>query len=217
MEKPLIFGLTGGIASGKTTVADYLGKLGVHLIDTDLIAREVVAPNSPTTLAIRDLLGVDYLLADGNLNRAKIKHCIFNDVTIKAQYEAIILPAIRQATLDAIAAIPANVSYAILIVPLLFEKGLDKHCDYTVSVDVPIEEQVRRGVARKPDDEAVIRQIIATQLPREERNALADFVVDNHVPLEKLYAQLDILHKQLCQLPKLKGEANETDTKTMVD
>lgn len=198
--KPLIIGLTGGIASGKTTVADYLAELGAHLIDTDVIARQVVAPNTPTTLAIRNLLGKDYLLADGNLDRAKIKQRIFNDAPIKTQYEAIILPAIREATLDALARVPDEVCYALLIVPLLFEKGLDKHCDYTISVDIPVTEQIRRGIARKPDDEVVIRQIIAAQMSCETRNARADFVVDNHVPLEKLHAQLNILHRQLCNL-----------------
>lgn len=201
MTKPLIIGLTGGIASGKTTIANYLGKQGAYLIDTDLIAREVVAPNTPTTLAIRNLLGASFLLADGNLNRGKIKQLIFNDALIKTQYEAIILPAIRQATLDAINAIPPNVCYAILIVPLLFEKGLDSHCDYTISVDIPVTEQIQRGITRKPDDEAVIRKIIAAQLPRIQRNAQADFIVDNHVPLDRLYPQLDRLHATLCALP----------------
>lgn len=202
MKKPLIIGLTGGIASGKTTVANYLGDKGAHLIDTDIIAREVVAPNAPTTLAIADLLGVDYLLADGNLDRAKIKQRIFNDDAIKQQYESIIMPAIRGATLDALDAIPNDACYAVLIVPLLFEKGLEKYCDYTVSVDIPVVEQIRRGILRKASDEAVIRRIIAAQLPRETRNARADFVVNNHAPLEKLYAELDILHHRLCTLKK---------------
>lgn len=196
---PRLIGLTGGIASGKTTVANYLANKGAYLIDTDIIAREVVAPNMPTTQAIADLLGEDFLLPDGNLNRRKIKQRIFNDAVIKQQYEAIIMPAIRQATLDAIAQVPNDVCYAILIVPLLFEKGLDKQTDGNIVVDIPVAEQIRRGISRKPDDEAVIRQIIAAQMPREQRIARADYVVDNTLPLEKLYEQLDILHTALCQ------------------
>lgn len=200
MKKPLIIGLTGGIASGKTTVANYLGDLGAHLIDTDLIARAVVEPNMPTTLAIKALLGADYLLPDGNLNRSKIKQRIFNDTSIKEQYEAVILPAIRKATLTAIEQAPNEVCYTLLIVPLLFERGLDRHTDYNISVDLPLEIQIQRGISRNSADEAVIRQIIATQLPREERNRRADFIVDNTLGLEKLYTELDKLHEVLCQL-----------------
>lgn len=197
---PLIIGLTGGIASGKTTVANYLASKGAYLIDTDIIAREVVAPNSHTTQSITALLGKDYLHDDGHLNRAKIKQLIFNDAVIKKQYEDIILPAIRQATLEKIAQTPKDVCYAVLIVPLLFEKGLDQYTQYNLVVDIPEEEQIRRGIARKPDDEAVIRQVIAAQMPRKDRNARADFIIDNTVALEKLQKQLDILHNTLCNL-----------------
>lgn len=200
MTTPCLIGLTGGIASGKTTVANYLADKGAHLIDTDIIARQVVKPEMPTTLAIKALLGEAYLLPDGQLNRAKIKQHIFNHPDIKIQYEAIILPAIRQATLTAIEQIPQQACYALLIVPLLFEKGLDQYTDYNITVDLPVNEQIRRGVSRNPKDEAVIRQIIATQISREKRNQRADFIVDNTVSLEKLYHDLDKLHQQLCQL-----------------
>ncbi len=203
MSSVLIIGLTGGIASGKTTVANYLAERGAYLIDTDIIARQVVEPNMPATLAIRDLLGEDFLHPDGSLNRAKIKARIFNDSEIMAQYEAIILPAIRQATveaLDAVKHMPKPPCYALLIVPLLFEKGLDAYCDYTMSVDIPVEVQIERAIARKPSDEGVIRQIIAQQMPREERNARADFIVDNTVSLQVLQQQLEQLHARLLQL-----------------
>lgn len=200
MPKSVIIGLTGGFASGKTTVANYLQTLGAYLIDTDLIARAVVEPNTATTLAIKDLLGEDYLLPDGNLNRPKIKQHIFNNTSIKVQYEGIILPAIRKATLTAIKNIPDDVCYTLLIVPLLFEKGLDAHTDYNISVDIPVEEQIRRGIHRNAMDESVVRQIIAAQMPREDRNRQADFVIDNTQELTALYAELDKLHTLLCQL-----------------
>lgn len=206
---PFIVGLTGGIASGKTTIADYLASQGAYLIDTDLIARQVVEPNTLTTLKIAELLGQDYLLADGNLHRGKIKQRIFNDDAMRAQYESIILPAIRQATLNAIADIPSDICYAVLIVPLLFEKGLDEYTDYNISVDLPVEEQIRRGIARKPTDEPVIRRIIATQMPREVRNSRADVVVDNTRPLEVLYPQLEALHRQLCALASKRNESEQ--------
>ncbi len=196
----LVVGLTGGIASGKTTVANYLESLGAYLVDADMIARQVVEPHSPTTKKIRDLLGNDYFLADGNLNRPAIKQLIFNDDVIKKQYEAIILPAIRQATLDALNSVPIACNYVLLIVPLLFEKGLDTYTDYNISVDIPTELQIQRGIARNPNDEQVIRRVIAAQMTREERNKRADFVIDNTQPLDTLYQQLDKLHLDLCKL-----------------
>ncbi len=196
----LVVGLTGGIASGKTTVANYLGKLGAYLVDTDIIARQVVLPNSPTTKKIHDLLGDDYFLTDGSLNRPAIKKLIFNDNVIKKQYEAIILPAIRQATLDALDSAPIACSYVLLIVPLLFEKGLDAYTDYNISVDIPTELQIQRGIARNPNDEQVIQRVIAAQMTREVRNERADFVIDNTQPLDKVYRQLDKLHEALCKL-----------------
>lgn len=196
----LVVGLTGGIASGKTTVAHYLGTLGAYLIDTDVIARQVVEPNSPTNQKIRDLLGDDYFLSDGYLNRPAIKKLIFNDNVIKTQYEAIILPAIRQATLDALHSAPIACNYVLLIVPLLFEKGLDAYTDYNISVDIPTELQIQRGIARNPNDEQVIRRVIAAQMTREVRNERADFVIDNTQPLDTLYRQLDKLHLDLCKL-----------------
>ncbi len=213
MEKkavPLIVGLTGGIAAGKTTVADYLATLGAYLVDTDVIARQVVEPDSPTSRKIRQLLGDAYFLSNGHLNREAVKKRIFNDKASKAEYEAIILPAIRQATLQALQDVPTDSRYALLIVPLLFEKGLDAYTDYNISVDIPLALQIQRGIARKPDDEGVIRRVIAAQMPREQRNAKADYVVDNTQPLEKLYRQLDKLHITLCELAGQKRKMNAT-------
>lgn len=209
LNRPLIIGLTGGIASGKSTIANYLGSRGAYLIDTDIIAREVVIPNSQTYLNIRQLLGDNYFLVDGQLDRHAIKSLIFHNTTIKTQYESIILPAIREATLAAIEHIPPTVCYALLIAPLLFEKGLDHYTDYNINVDLPVDVQIRRGIARKPEDEAVIRRIIAAQLPRQTRNLLADFVIDNRQDLESVYHDLNKLHDMLCQLPAKESTPND--------
>lgn len=202
LTQKLLVGLTGGIACGKTTVADYLHAHGAHLIDTDIIARQVVEPNTTTNKRIRGLLGDDYFLADGNLHRAKIKQQIFNNPVIKRQYEDIILPNIRQATLQAVKQTPDGVCYAVLIVPLLFEKGMYAYTDYDIVVDVPEDVQIQRAIARSPADAAVIRQIIAAQMPRQERHTLADFIIDNHGDLQHLTTQLEILHKHLCGMAK---------------
>ncbi|MBS9777289.1 MAG: dephospho-CoA kinase [Gammaproteobacteria bacterium] len=197
---PTLFGLTGGIASGKTTVANYLGNLGAHIIDTDIIAREVVEPNSKTTCEIRKLLGSNYFLSDGNMNRGAIKKLIFTDELIKQQYEAIILPAIRNATLDAIMQMPIDSCYGLLVVPLLFEKGLNEYTSYNINVDIPTEIQIQRAISRQPSDKYIIEQIIEAQMSREDRNAHADFIVNNHQSLDTLYKDLDLLHQKLCQL-----------------
>ncbi|PIE42484.1 MAG: dephospho-CoA kinase [Gammaproteobacteria bacterium] len=213
-KTPLIIGLTGGIASGKTTVANYLKQLGAYIIDTDVIAREVVAPGAETTTKIRALLGDKYLLADGHLNRAAIKKRIFHDAAIKRQYENIILPAIRKATLSALDHIPSQVDYALLVVPLLFEKGLDQYTDYNISVDIPTEKQIQRAISRKPDDETVIRNIIAAQMDRQQRNKQADFIVNNDVDLDTLHRQLDTLHRTLCRLQPANSTSESKREKT---
>ncbi len=199
---PLVIGLTGGIASGKTTVANYLEKQGAYLIDADIIARQVVEPSTPTNKAIYELLGKEYFLSNSELDRAKIKQLIFTDESIKNKYEEIINPAIRQAILDSLYSANKNCSYILLVVPLLFERGFDIYTDYNISVDISRELQLQRGIARKIADKDVIAKIISSQLPREERNTKANFIVDNKLSLEELYAQLDKLHSHLCTLTK---------------
>ncbi len=206
---PTLFGLTGGIASGKSTVADYLQSLGAHVIDADIIARQVVEPNTTTTKEIFNLLGAEFFLVDGHINRPAVKKLIFNDDAIKQQYEEIVLPAIRKAILDEIVAIPPHVCYSLLVAPLLFEKGLDCYTCYNISVDLPIESQIQRAIARNPRDKGVIDNIIKAQMPREIRNAKADFVINNNQPLEDLYQDLAELHTKFCQLPSKRTPVND--------
>jgi len=196
----LLVGLTGGVASGKTTVANYLQTLGAYVIDTDAIARQVVKPRAPIMPHLRQLLGDGYFLGDGNLDRAKVKKLIFADRMIKERYEAIILPAIRQSTLQSIEHIPKDVCYGVLIVPLLFEKGLYHYTNVNVVVDIPEDLQIARAIKRNAQDAAVIKAIIASQMPRRERCRRADFIIDNGHCLEKCYQQLDELHNTLCAL-----------------
>ena len=207
----VLLGLTGGVASGKTTVADYFCKLGAYLIDADVIAREVVSPNSSVTKKIYDLLGSNYFLDDGNLNRSAIKQLIFNDEVIRKQYEAIIMPTIRQAILKALKLIPMSSCYTVLIAPLLFEKELEKYTDFNINVDLPVDEQIQRAIKRKSRDEVVIREIIASQLSRVERNSRADFVIDNSHSLRELYQHLDKLHIEICQLSLKKALDGQTN------
>lgn len=192
-----VYGLTGGIASGKTAASDYFATLGAHVVDTDVIAREVVRVGSPTLASIRETFGDAFFTSEGLLNRAKVKALIFNDAKLKAKYEAIIHPAIRAQTLARITDAPATTPYAIVVVPLLFEKGFDAHTDKNIVVDVPEDVQITRAIKRKPSDEPIIRNIIAQQMSRQDRLNHADFILENDQDLAHLYAQIDDLHVKL--------------------
>lgn len=192
-----VYGLTGGIASGKTAASDYFSTIGAYIVDTDVIAREVVCIGSPTLARIRENFGDTFFTAEGHLDRLRVKSSIFNDSTLKGRYEAIIHPAIRAHTQTQIAAAPSTAPYVIVVVPLLFEKGFDAHTDKNIVVDVPEDIQIARAVKRKPSDEPIIRNIIAQQMSRHDRLKRADFVLENNKDLAHLYAQIDALHSTL--------------------
>lgn len=203
-----IVGLTGGIASGKTVASNYLQRLGAYVVDTDVVARQVVEPQTSTYLLIRALLGAAYFHDDGHLNRHKIRQRIFSDNAIKTQYEAIILPAIREKTRAAMAEAPADAPYVLLVVPLLFEKGMDEWVDVSVVIDVPESLQITRALKRdQAHTNENIEQIISQQMPRLVRNARADFVIDNALTLEKTQQRLNILHQQLVILAQRKQQS----------
>lgn len=179
MSKPLIIGLTGGIASGKSHASRFLENLGVYVIDTDLVARAVVAKGSPTLVQIAEVFGNDFLTAEGELDRAKIRNLVFNDADTLKTYESIILPAIRAKTLDDLKNAPSDAIYILLVVPLLFEKGLDQYCDVTIAIDSTPESQIKRAKARSAISDAALKGIMDKQLSRDERNQRADYVVAN--------------------------------------
>lgn len=194
----LKIGLTGGIGSGKSTVAERLAALGAGVIDTDLIARELTEPGTPTLARIATEFGPQILAADGTLNRAALRQRVFLDPTARARLESILHPAIRARMLERTAAL--QTPYAVLAVPLLFETGQDSLMDRVLTVDCPEEIQIarvqqRNGLAR---DEIV--RILASQIPRAERCARADDIVDNGGPLDALGPQIERLHRRYLQL-----------------
>ena len=194
----LKIGLTGGIGSGKSTVAERLAALGAGVIDTDLIARELTEPGTPTLARIATEFGPQILAADGTLNRAALRQRVFLDPTARARLESILHPAIRARMLERTAAL--QTPYAVLAVPLLFETGQDSLMDRVLTVDCPEEIQIarvqqRNGLAR---DEIV--RILASQIPRAERCARADDIVDNGGSLDALGPQIERLHRRYLQL-----------------
>lgn len=176
----LIVGLTGGIASGKTLVSERFAALGVSVIDSDALAREVVEPGSEGLAAVVEAFGREFLDAAGALDRAGLRQRIFNDDEARQRLEGILHPriaALRDERLEA--ARQAGQAYSINAVPLLIETGLDQQCDRVLVVDTPESMQVRRLQARDGSDEAEARAILARQSPRWTRLQRADDVIDN--------------------------------------
>jgi dephospho-CoA kinase len=200
---PLRIGLTGGIASGKSTVADMFAELGAVIIDTDVIAREVVRPGQPALSEIRDAFGDEFIREDGTLDRAALRQLIFSDDTYRSQLEAIVHPRIRQETVRQ--ATEADGPYQLIVVPLLTESPLKQFVDRIVVVDCNEDTQIRRLLNRDAESEAQARSIFAAQAKREERLAIADDVIRNDDDLESTAAQVAALHDGYLALQRPKG------------
>ena len=191
---PLRIGLTGGIASGKTAVSNRFAALGVPVIDTDLISRELVEPGQPALSAIAARFGDHILSPDGHLDRAALRQHIFGDANARQALEAILHPRIRAEVRRRIADIKAP--YLIVVVPLLFESRFDDLVDRVLVVDVPEAIQRQRVRARDGGDPAQTERILSAQMARPERLSRADEVIDNHADLDALQRQVDRLHTQ---------------------
>ena len=195
-ERPVI-GLTGGIGSGKSAASDYLKELGAGIVDSDLIARDVVAPGSGGLEHIVERHGSGILLPDGSLHRAKMRELIFADKEERVWLEGLLHPLIgaeTQRRLDAVTG-----PYGVMVVPLLFETGGQRRCHLSLLVDATKEAQVERVVTRDNNERETVEKIILSQMPREKKHELADIVVDNSGPLARLHWQLDDVHRLLCQ------------------
>lgn len=191
----LIVGVTGGIGSGKSAVTRRLEERGITVVDADLASRIVVEPGRPALAAIAEHFGADILLSDGSLDRAALRKEVFADETQRRWLEALTHPLIAQEILDQLQA--STSIYTVLSSPLLLETTQKTLVDTVVVVDVPEAVQVERTMARDDNDEAQVRRIIAAQIAREDRLALADIVIDNSGTLESLDEKVDELHATL--------------------
>jgi dephospho-CoA kinase len=189
-------GLTGGIGSGKSEVARRLVAHGAVLIDADLIAREVVEPGTPGLAAVVAEFGEDVLLPDGTLDRERLGSIVFADAGRLAALNAIVHPLVGRRMRELAAAAPAD-AVVVYDVPLLTENDLAGDYDTVVVVDAPVETQLARLVGARGMTEEAARARIAAQATREQRHAIADHVIDNSGPLEKLSAQVDALWTEL--------------------
>lgn len=173
-----IVGLTGGIGSGKSTVANWFGEQGVTVVDADIIAREVVAVGEPVLDAIAAYFGPEVLAEDGSLNRSELRQRIFDNPAYRHWLEALLHPLIRERMMTACQL--ADSAYCLLVVPLLVENQLTDLCDRVLVVDVTPEQQIARTMQRDQTDEAQVQAIMASQASREQRLAAADDVIDNN-------------------------------------
>lgn len=190
-----IIGVTGGIGSGKSALTDRLKTHGIVVVDADEVARQIVEPGRPALADIADRFGTDIITAEGVLDRSALRHIVFNDPEARRDLEAITHPRIRDEISAQLAA--ATSAYVVLSSPLLIESGQVAMVDQVVVVDVPESLQVERTMARDHNDETLVRRILEAQLPREQRLAHADLVIDNSCDLDALWRQADQLHQRL--------------------
>jgi len=190
-RKPLVVGLTGGIGSGKSAVANAFAAVGIAVTDTDALAHALTAPGERGYDAVLAEFGPQFRQADGTIDRAALRHRVFADSAARARLEAILHPLIRSAARHDVATWTSP--YGVLVVPLLLERGGLEGVDRVLVVDCPEDEQVRRVVARSGLAEADVRAIMATQLSRGERLARADDTLDNTGPLSAILPQVSAL------------------------
>lgn len=188
----MVVGLTGGIGSGKTTVANLFASFGVDLVDADIIAREVVAIGSPALESIAAQFGPDVLLADGSLNRSWLRAKVFTEPMHKQWLNALLHPLIRSEILRQLAA--AKSPYVLLVAPLLIENGLTALVAQVLVVDVSPETQLRRTSRRDNVAQSQVAAILASQCDRATRLAHANQVIDNDFDGFDLSAKVAELH-----------------------
>ncbi|MSP53190.1 MAG: dephospho-CoA kinase [Gammaproteobacteria bacterium] len=197
-QTPLVIGLTGGIGSGKTVVSDLFAKIGVTIIDTDLISREIVKPQQPAWQQIVEHFSETILLPDKTLNRRLLRDKIFADSNERAWLESLLHPMIRCEMQRQIQ--QALSPYVIAVIPLLTETAPNPLINRVLVVDAPEELQVARTMARDQADREAINAIIAHQTPRPIRLTYADDVIENNGDLAQLQSAVENLHQKYLQI-----------------
>ena len=196
----LRIGLTGGIGSGKTTVADMLANHGVPVIDADEIARALVAPHQPAYDEIIEAFGRDIVDGDGNIDRDKLRRLVFDDTQRRRELEAILWPRVRTEIHHQ--SVELDAPYCIIVIPLLIEADQLDLVERVLVVDLDEEKQLQRVGARIGLSEAEVRKIIAAQIERSERLRHADDVIENNADMASLKAQVEKLHRRYLALAR---------------
>lgn len=188
--------LTGGIASGKTTVSDRWAELGAVIVDSDVLAREVVEKGTPGLAAVTARFGPEVLATDGSLDRKALAAQVFGNDAARRDLEAILHPLIRARSAELEASAPAG-SVVVHVIPLLVEVGRVEEFDQVVVVDVPEEIQLQRAMSRDTATAEQVRGRIAAQASRAERLAVATAVIDNAGDRDQLLAEADRVWREL--------------------
>jgi dephospho-CoA kinase len=194
----LVIGLTGGIGSGKSTVAHLFAELGVPIIDTDQLARDVVIPGRPALTAIINRFGSSILNQDGSLNRAELREQIFQFPAHREWLEALLHPLIRQEM--AVILKQLNAPYCLVSIPLLFETIPNPLIQHILVVDTPEYLQVSRTKKRDETSQEQIEQILQRQVTRQRRLAGADDAIYNDLDIAHLKQQVQRLHQKFLRL-----------------
>ena len=192
-----IAGLTGGIGSGKSTVARLFGEHGVHWVDADDVAREVVEPGTPALERISEHFGKKILTSEGALDRAQLRGIVFEKPEERAWLERLLHPIIREELIRQLNPENYQLPYVLLVSPLLLETDQHELVDRIIVIDVPEDTQIERTMARDTNSREQVERIIAAQISREDRLARADEVIDNDRPLDEVTRQVRELHERL--------------------
>ncbi|GAA3588176.1 dephospho-CoA kinase [Gibbsiella greigii] len=193
-----IVALTGGIGSGKTTVANAFARFGATIVDADVIARQVVEPGTPALATIAAHFGNEILQANGSLDRARLRQLIFNHPAEKAWLNQLLHPLIHQETQRQLAL--ASRPYALWVVPLLVENDLHTRADRVLVVDADRETQLARTMARDGSSREQALNILSAQATRHQRLAVADDVIDNSGNLRDIEPAVALLHQRYLEL-----------------
>lgn len=200
MNRPFVIGVTGGIGTGKTAVCNLFAELGVETIDADEIAREVVAPGQPALAELVAAFGPSILTTDGNLDRKKLREVVFRDDALRRRLEDILHPRIRAEMSKRLT--QQTGPYCLLCVPLLLETRESPEVDRVLVVDSAVETQRTRASARDGTSPEEVEHIIRVQMPREQRLAKADDIIDNNCGFEQLEKQVESLHEKYLALSR---------------
>jgi len=194
-EGPLILGVTGNIAAGKSTVAQELKNRGAVVVDADKLARDVVAVGTAALQKLVGEFGGDILQSDGSLDRARLGQMVFADTKVRATLNRIVHPEIARRSVAELQRLKQEGEVPLIVyeAPLLFEVGAETRVDKVLMVTIDPEEQLRRLMQRDGSDRISAQQRIASQMPQEEKVARADYVIDNTGTREEMCQQIDLL------------------------
>lgn len=196
-----VVGLTGGIGSGKTVISDHLGSLGVPIIDTDVIARDIVKPKQPALIALVDYFGVKILNHDGTLNRGELRQQAFASEANKAKLDSITHPAIRIATREQIS--QARFDYCVVVIPLLTaDSAFSNLLNRILVVTADHATKIKRVGTRSGLEPSEVERIMASQLSDAERLKFADDIIENNGSLAEARSAAEQLHIKYLAMAK---------------